>query len=503
MLPFDDTPYTAGWFDQHHWFRYPGYVDECYRNPRFFARGVIIGPTDIVQADSLHALPENEIIFWGEEGQWGTMMRLEQIRKDILRTGATGFREQAHLSWYDSYRRFLDESGFRRFFPTVDDLTLSMGWSLHYYHGRMLENARMGNLSDGFNLNGWAAPETSEDIVDVYRYPTADPDILSYYARPLYVAVKIPDKVLPVGAIPRADFFLINERDLKGKLSLKITCTDPGGAVAFNRTCPVTVLGGEEYGQLLVEGIVLPPAEKAGRWHVSASLCDAKGAVKAEGRDDFFAVDLRSGPGVPKNTTVIDTSGVINAFLQKARGVTLPAFDPAAPDPDLIIIGAHDFLKVSAPYRSRYINAVMDRAANGTTLVVLDQADRWAELMSDLFRHPAVEFKRAVHLGADGRFIGGRHPFLDSLPQGEAMHWEYQCFYHGDIWGLDMTRLGTEIIVALACENRPDILSALVRVPYGNGQVYLSTLRILPELTSERPQSAAAKRVFLNMVEKY
>ncbi|MHB9028609.1 MAG: glycoside hydrolase family 2 protein [Candidatus Latescibacterota bacterium] len=500
VLPFDQTRYTTGWFDQHHWFRYPGYVDECYRNPRFFARGVISGPTDIVQADSLHALPRNEIIFWGEEGQWGTMMRLEKIRADILRTGATGWRERMLLSWYDRYDTFLDESGFRSSFPTVDDLTLSMGRNLHYYHGRMLENARLGNLSDGFNLNGWAAPETSEDIADTYRYPTADPDILSYYAKPLYIAVKVPDKVLSTGMWPRADFFIVNELDVKGKHTLEVKYTAPDGAVVFNRSFPVTILGGEEYGQLLVERVVLPPVERAGYYTVSAELRDPKRKTVASGHDDCYVVDLRSGPDLRGTAAVIDTSGAVNAFLREARGVTLPPFDAAKPDPDIIIVGAHDFRAVSASFQSRYINTILDRVANGSRLIVLDQADKWAELLADLFRHYSIEYQRSVRWGSDGRFIAGKSAILDGLPQSQALHWEYQGLYHGDLWGLDITRLGTETIIALACENRPDIVDALVRIPYGRGEVYLTTLRILPELANPKPQSATAKKIFLNLL---
>jgi beta-galactosidase len=502
LIPFDDSLRTSGWFDQHHWFKYPGYVDECYRNPRFFSRGVITGPTDIVQADSLHTLPKNEIIFWGEEGQFGAMMRLEKIHDDILRTGATGWREKMLLNWYDRYERFLDESGFRSSFPTVDDLTLSMGRNLHYYHGRILENARMGNLSDGFNLNGWAAPETSEDIADVYRYPTADPAILSYYAQPLYIAVKIPDKVLPAGAAPRADFFIINEKNVKGKHILEIKCTAPDGSVVFKKSFAANVFGGEEYGQLLAEGIILPTAEQAGYYIVSAELLDTKGAHIAEGRDDYFIVDLRNCKGPKGTSAVIDTSGVINKFLNKTVGETLPSFDPAKPDPDLIIVGSHDFHKVTMSFRNRYINTILDRVACGATLIILEQADKWAEELSNLFSHNAIEYKRSVFWGQDGRYIVGKSRILDGLPQSQAMNWEYQSFYREDIWGLDIARSGTETIVALACENRPDILDALVRVPYGRGEVYLSTLRILPELDSERPESAAAKKLFLNLVER-
>jgi hypothetical protein len=55
--------------------------------------------------------------------------------------------------------------------------------------------------------------------------------------------------------------------------------------------------------------------------------------------------------------------------------------------------------------------------------------------------------------------------------------------------------------VGLACENRKDIVSALTRVPYVNGEVFLSTLNIVPELGKDTPQSATAKRLFLNLIE--
>jgi len=42
---------------------------------------------------------------------------------------------------------------------------------------------------------------------------------------------------------------------------------------------------------------------------------------------------------------------------------------------------------------------------------------------------------------------------------------------------------------------------ALTRTPFGEGQVVLSTLRIVPELASEKPQSAVAKKLFLNLLE--
>ena len=428
-------------------------------------------------------------------------MRLEKIHDEIMKNGGpTGFREQAHLNWYDYYNRFLDETGFRNSFPTVDSLTLSMGANLYYYHGRVLENARMGNISDGYNLNGWAAPETAEEIVDVYRNFTADPSILSHYAQPLYVAVKIRDKVLPVGAKPVADIYIVNEKNIKGKHILEIAYERPDGSVVFTQTFIVNITGGEEYGQLLVEGLILQTVEKPGYYTLKAVLRDKKVKV-ADGFDNIFVVDTGNA-GQKLNGAVIDTSGVVNTFLKKYCDTTLPSFDPeAAPAPDFIIVGAHDFNKAGNSYRSRYINPVMNFVANGTKLIILEQPEKWASShMDNLFTHPAVEFKRAVKWGADGRFIANKSPYLDGLPQSQAWNWECQAFYKGNIWGLDLAREGTETIVALSSENRKDIVNALVRIPYGRGQVFLSTLDIMTGLASEKPQSVVQKKLLLNMI---
>ena len=97
-----------------------------------------------------------------------------------------------------------------------------------------------------------------------------------------------------------------------------------------------------------------------------------------------------TGPGLSGRLAVVDTSGVINAFLQEARGMTLPSFDPAGGDVDLIIIGPHDMGK---DWYSKY-RAAMDRVAGGATLVVLDNADRWAQQMDSIYSFQALQYQR-------------------------------------------------------------------------------------------------------------
>jgi hypothetical protein len=504
MLPFDDTLYYHGWWDQHHWFAYAGYVDENYNNPQFYLRGVVNAPTAPVPADSLYRLKQDEIIFWGEEGAFGTMVRLEKIKEELMITGATGFRELEHLDWYDSYDRFLDESGFRSAYPTVDDLTMSLGRNMHYFHGRTIENVRMGNIADCYNLNGWASESTRTDIVDMYRNPTADPAILQYYTQPLYVAVKLRDKVLPLGSTPVADFWIINEENLHGKNTLEITLDDPVGKTIFTKQFTAIIEGGEEFGQLLVEGIQLPVIHDPGYYTLKASIT-SDGLVKATGFDNIFAVDYLSNPGFSGNCAVIEADSVVKDFLKAARGISVLDYNPNTPNLDIIVVGDHDF----GDSGSDIYRDVMERVVNGTKLIVLDHADLWAEQMNKLLKSVPVIYQGGgiIQWGNMGRYFVGKSPYLKGLPDAQGMNWEYQCFYHageikgsGNVAGLRFHRWGTDTIVALGGQHTKEILSALSHVKLGKGQIFFSTMNIIQGLESNQPQASVAKKLFLNLL---
>ena len=271
---------------------------------------------------------------------------------------------------------------------------------------------------------------------------------------------------------------------------------DPGGNSVFTKSYPVTILGGEEFGQLLVEGVVMPPVSKPGYYKLIARITGSDG-VKCTGSDDVFAVDYLSGPGLKGKGAVVDTSGVINAFLKEARGITLPEFTPQSPKLDYIVVGTHDFGRAT---RSLY-RLIMEQVKNGAALVVLDHADLWGQQLDDIYTYQAIQYTGSARWGNQGRLFVGKSSLLTDLPTAQSMGWEYQVFYRGDVWGLNMGRIGNETVVALAAQNRKDILTAVTRIPFGDGRIILSTLSMLPELKSKRPQSAIAKKLFLNFLE--
>jgi len=499
MKPFDDTLYYRGWWDQHHWYAWAGHVDFNYENPRFYLRGVINGPTAPARSDSLLRLDESEIIFWGEEGAFGAMVRLGKIRERLMVDPPTGFRELEHIDWFNAYDEFLDESGFRAAYPTVDDLTMSLGRNLHYFHGRNIENVRMGNIADGYNLNGWASASTRTDIVDMYRNPTADPSILQYYTRPLYVAVKLRDKVLTAGSVPVADFWLINEENLRGKCALEVTFEGPDGVDLAKKSFEVDVLGGEEFGQLLVEGVDFPALRDTGYYTVRARIVQ-DGLVRATGFDDIFSVAAPESRSLAGRCAVIETDGVVKEFLGTVGGMTVTDYSPGMRDAGFIVVGTHDF----GDGGEEVYDDVMRRVSDGATLIVLNRADAWAERLNGVLRKkpPVYRGGGIVRFGNRGRLFVGYSPFLAGLPQAQGMNWEYQCFYQtGNVSGLRLHPWGTDIVVALGGQHTKDILVALGRTGVGKGQVILSTLNIIPELKSEEPQAAVAGNLFLNLFE--
>ncbi len=523
MLPFNSQLLNGGWWDQHHWHSYSGYSDEMYRNPKFYLRGVINAARIPLKTDSLHSLNKKKIIFFGEEGAFGTIVRLQKIKEELDNNGATGFRELEHIDWYQAYDRFLDETGFRKAYPNVDSLTMSLGRNLHYFHGRNIESIRMGNIADAYNMNGWASASTRTDVVDMYRNPTADASIIRHYTRPLYIAVKLRQKVVPVGMGPIADLYIINELDLKGNHTLKLTLEDNQGNSIMNWSYVVRLKGGEDFGQLLVEDIKMPVLEKPGYYILKATL-EANGVRKADGYDDIYAVTLASS-SIPKGCQVLEDDGIIKNFLKTVKGTDIRDYTTGGPSADVIIVGniIYDSLAEAT------LNDLFKRVQNGSKLIVLSNADKFAQQIDNLLRNrprlviPAPQYSRQgfggsastgrpssdiIRLGGNGRLFVGYNKLLNELPQAQSMSWEYQCFYKGpqmgepaEVAGLRLNTWGSDLIVALGNQGSKEILSALIRVPVDTGSITLSTLNMLPFLQTSELSSIVAKKLFLNLLE--
>jgi len=234
--------------------------------------------------------------------------------------------------------------------------------------------------------------------------------------------------------------------------------------------------------------------EKPGYYNLKARILKGE-EVKADGYDDIFVVDYMTGPGLRGRWAVIDSSGVINTFLRETRGITLPEFNPGGPEDhyDYIVIGPH------AEDRSwRGVSSqIMEMVTNGATLFVFDQAESMAQRLG----RSAIYYYLTSNMRSSRYFVGDNR-FMKGLPAKQAMNWEYQEFYHTRSQpGILMDTRGTELIVGLVSTSRKDVYTALTRVPFANGQIFLSTMNFMDNLQSKIPQASVPKKLFLNLLE--
>ena len=472
LLPYDFTFRDYGWFDQHHAGGPGTYHDNLYKGPKDYLR---------------YTDHKDEIIYYGEEGAIGTPPRLQLIRDEILKTGKnTGWETDAYLKWYDAYDSFLKNTpGFSKAFPAVDSLTRKMGNVAYYYQGRAIENIRINNIIDGYAVNGWESMklENHSGIVDNYRNPKGDPELIARYTKPLYVAVKMNRKVLSVGDTTIVDFYIVNEVDLKGEYTLEIKVTDPSGQKESFTSVPANIIGGSTYGQLLAVGIAVVPAI-AGYSIVQAGL-KKDGKVIATGNDQLFAVkpDINNIPfGM-----VADTSNVMSTFLRSAGITAFKEFKSGRPEGKYLLVGAFEPQQTGNPL----VTDILEWVNEGNTLIIAGNAEHWASFLG---RKEVIDYRGMKELGTTwygGNFFVKDHELFAGLPQHCVFNWEYQSLatYNKSRAGLRI--FNGETIVACVADHKQEIYSALSIIPHGRGRIILTTLDILSCLKGIKAEQRA------------
>jgi hypothetical protein len=471
LLPYDTTFYDYGWFDQHHAGGPGVYHDNLYVDSQHYAK---------------YTDHKDEIIYYGEEGAIGTPPRLQLIRNEILKTGKDiGWESDAYLKWYDAYNNFLQKNNFTKSFPNVDSLTRKMGNVAYYYQGRVIENVRISNTVDGYAVNGWESMklENHSGIVDNYRNLKGDPDLIARYNRPLYVAVKLNHKVVPVGDTVTADFYIVNEKDVKGDARLLIKVQDQQGNVYLSKTQNVTIKGGVVYGQLLTAGVKIP-ISKAGYTKVSAQLIQGSLTV-TEGEDKVFAVKVRTDK-VSKSLVVADGTGAIQSYL-KYVGVPFKSFRSGRPDGHVMVVGDFDPPQTGNPL----VTDILEWVNNGNTLVIVGNTEKWATFLG---KKEVVEYRGMQVMGTSwygGNYFVKEHPLFAGLPQSCVFNWEYQCLatYNKNRIGLRIEN--GETVVGCVSDHKQEVFSALSIFPHGRGKIILSGLDLLSCITTVKAEKKA------------
>ena len=464
LLPYDFTFRDYGWFDQHHAGGPGTYHDNLYKGTKDYLR---------------YFDHKDEIQYWGEEGAIGTPPRLQLIRDEIIKTGEKiGWESADYLKWFNAYDSFLRNTpGFIKAFPNVDSLTRKMGNVAFYYQGRVIENVRISNQGDGYAINGWESMklENHSGIVDNYRNAKGDPELISRYMKPLYVAVKMNHKVLEVKDTSVVDFFIVNEAGLSGNFDLQVSVVAEDGKVLSKSSVPVKVTGGSTYGELLLQGFKAVP-QSAGYTTVKAEL-KSKDQVLAMGDDKIFALSLDK-EGIPADGLVADTSDVISNYFKSVGLNTFKNFKSGRPVGKFMVVGAFEPQQTGNPL----VTEILEWINEGGNLIVIGNVEKWATFLNrkEIVDYRGTREMRTTWYG--GNYFVKEHELFKGLPQNCVFNWEYQSLatYIKSRFGLRVDN--GETVVACVADHKPEVYSALSVFPHGRGKVILSSLDILSNI---------------------
>lgn len=486
MYPYEHEIRNNGWWDEHHAGGPGVYADDFYN-----------GPDDIFRH---YDIPE-EIVMLGEDGAVGTLPRLQLINNEVKNLTYKGWDGKFYMEQFSAFDKFIKEHGFSDAFPTVDDLTKSIGVNSHYYQGRIIENFRIGNTGDGYVINGWEDTkiENHSGIVDVFRNPKTDPSILAYYNQALYVAVKLRKKVIETGESTIADFYIINEKDLSGNFDLKVKVSDKTGIIK-EQTIPVTISGGNTYGELLYSDMEIT-ATNDGYTIISAEILKNT-EIAAKGEDQIFSVSI-DGSNINKKIVVADKDEAVQSMLDKLPGISYEEYNPQnrRPNGNVVIVG-RAFQPGFTAGNFRMDCPVMDWVSEGNTMIVVSGAKEvWAQYLE---HKEVIEYRGFRNIGRDwfgGNYFVKEHPLFDGLPVNTAFHWEYQALnrYSCDRYGLRL--IDGECVAGVYADHKTEVYSAVSIIPVGKGCVILSTLDLAGAINSDISSAVVAKRILLNYIK--
>ena len=300
-----------------------------------------------------------EVVFWGEEGAIASPPRLSAVAREVGAGGAPlGWDGVFYRDWAAAYERFLDAKGLRRWFPTLDAVTVPLADVAYDYQARTIHNVRLGDVADGYVINGWECEpvENHSGIVDLYRNVKGDGGRLAAALAPTCLVLQPHATVLAAGEFvsptvqaasqTMLDVYLVDETERDGPHVLSLALRDAGGQVLWSREDEVVVHGGDAFGEPLVTDLLVAAEVREGPHALEARLhergADGRaGTLVASASDELWVVDWRS-QALPVNGAVLEHSRVLRNFFRRNGRPEPEAYFEGLKPVDFILVGDFD-----------------------------------------------------------------------------------------------------------------------------------------------------------------
>lgn len=325
----DATQQDSGWHDNHNEDDTGVYQDSLYK-----------GPTDF----KCYTTDSKGIAMWGELGTADSPDDDSATVKWYQEHKVSGYNRAAAEARLAAYEAFLDKYDFRSAFPTAQSLFQAVGARHYFDAAHIIENARIADANDYIALTGWESTtvDNNSGLVDALRHLKGDPALVKQANAPEVLVVHARHYVLAKGAPAVVDAFAINEGDRHGDFTLRFTAAmdSDKGKPFFDVSFPVSLKGGEIFGQLLKDNISFTPPS-AGPVTMTVDLTPVNGLTPVLQRTEpLLVVDPIPAP-IKCAVACADYDGKLIPALQKQFGLTATPLSSAPDKVDTIILSSN------------------------------------------------------------------------------------------------------------------------------------------------------------------
>ncbi len=492
MLPYSEeiregskTLEFAGWRDLHTCGGPCNYLDSLYKNPGDYA---------VKQPGKEH----KEIRVWGEMLGAAVPDDYDKLVHSFDAAHPTGYELADMTKILAGYHAFLDKNGFRSAFPTDSALFQAIGYRSYYFWQREIEQARADNTADALVISGWESTtiDNHSGLVDNHRFFKGDPAVLAKGTQPEMIFLQPRKMIVAKGEKDVVDVFLINTMNRTGEQTLTFSAKDATGKVVATFEKNVTAAGGDTFGQLLAEGIEIPPAEAAGRVALEASLTAREDAKEKplSTTDEIEVIDVVGAPLLGK-IAVVEPVEEVALTLEKVFSVKPVKFGDAAEATKLDAIVLARKTTNSDAYKDKISKnvfvAALKRVHDDATRLVLwsdtnGGAEGFAKALAD---QKVVEYHGVVgNLGAPwfgSWYFCRKHWLLDGLATDCALDWRWGLSaFGGPTWlketpggnrndGLLLDAPNMEVFIGYGADHNTKVGVGGCLIPYGKGQIVL------------------------------
>jgi hypothetical protein len=419
---------AGGWWVDHTGHFSDVWVDAYYNSPTDFY---------------YYSPVRDEIVEWGEMKGAANIDNHASILRQIAAHGGKSYDLIDHQEVLRAYNDFLDRWGFRKAFPTAEQLFLSIGSRAYESWGQFMENVRLCDNNDMAAISGWesTAVENHSGLTDGFRDFKADPRAISSSLIPVRPVAKQRQLCLAVGEKAVFDIYLCNDTNKPVTGKLAFTVTDPAGASRELASFDAPAFDADRFTYLIKEGFTTDALNREGRWRFRLGL---PGSTVPTFERELLVVAPTPKNFRPLKVGIASLAPSVEEHLRAIPGVTVEAFQPGTRYDVLMASGgsldsekntavdAEGAYKPTGPLKELQLPAgVIDAVRSGIPLLACTPSEgQAAGVARQLGVAGAFQYKglvgpsRASWMGS--WYFVREHQIFDGLPTNQALGLHYQ-----------------------------------------------------------------------------